>query len=388
MTCYIPLDRRKEIILRFQDAIKEHFGHWETSLIQLAKLDQITGSFIERVADIENSKGFILLLLEYLNQFNNAHTFCLDQTVEHIEFDITVPLGFRIELIENSWTITTSFISELIPGDRIEYIDDEPVDDFVKNQTKYFHELHNPLKTMRLNSFSPYLIDKSELRLVYRDKNDKLKNVSVYRNDLKIPFPKISGKWLDDSETAYIQIPSFFKPEYENDALELLKSYKTSKTLIVDVRGNQGGNTPHRLISALMNKPWRWWREKWKQDLFFSDSLFIQSQSEAYDGNLVILTDRNTFSSGEDFVMPFKDNKRAVIIGEKTFGSTGQPYFTTIDSILLSVGSKRVQLPDGTEFEGIGIEPDKQIDKKIEHLYKGEIVSSEISELISEIFSF
>ncbi|GAJ17829.1 unnamed protein product, partial [marine sediment metagenome] len=56
---------------------------------------------------------------------------------------------------------------------------------------------------------------------------------------------------------------------------------------------------------------------------------------------------------------PFKDNKRAVIIGEKTKGSTGQPFMYNFDeSIRIFVGAKRAYFPDGSAFEGIGIQPD------------------------------
>lgn len=53
-----------------------------------------------------------------------------------------------------------------------------------------------------------------------------------------------------------------------------------------------------------------------------------------------------TGSACEDFLIPFKDNHRALIIGETTSGSTGQP--VPIDfgnGMHLAIGARRVFLP-------------------------------------------
>ncbi len=57
--------------------------------------------------------------------------------------------------------------------------------------------------------------------------------------------------------------------------------------------------------------------------------------------------------------MPFKDNGRAVLIGEATAGSSGQPYSARLeDGSQFFVGAKREYFPDGSQFESVGIEPD------------------------------
>lgn len=76
-------------------------------------------------------------------------------------------------------------------------------------------------------------------------------------------------------------------------------------------------------------------------------------------GPLTILIDRRTFSAAEDFVMPFKDTKRAEIVGETTGGSSGQPCLRDLgDGMRLWVSTKRQMFPNGAPFEGLGIEPD------------------------------
>jgi carboxyl-terminal processing protease len=100
--------------------------------------------------------------------------------------------------------------------------------------------------------------------------------------------------------------------------------------------------------------------------------------ADAYQGRLAILADGGCFSACEDFVMPFKDNGRAIVVGETTGGSTGQPYVVELgDGMQAIVGSKREMLPDGSRFEGVGIRPDVEISPTVEDLRAGRDVELE-----------
>lgn len=104
----------------------------------------------------------------------------------------------------------------------------------------------------------------------------------------------------------------------------------------------------------------------------------------AFDDRPVPLVDRFTGSAAEDFTMPFIDNGRATIIGERTFGSTGQPLIKSFDdgNIMVMVGAIRSFFPNGDSFEGIGITPDVEVSNRREYLYqKRDIVLERALEL-------
>jgi carboxyl-terminal processing protease len=67
--------------------------------------------------------------------------------------------------------------------------------------------------------------------------------------------------------------------------------------------------------------------------------------------------------------MPFKVTRRAVIVGETTGGSSGQPYMLDLgQGMMILVGAKRELFPDGSPFEGVGIRPDVEIGPSVEDL--------------------
>lgn len=81
--------------------------------------------------------------------------------------------------------------------------------------------------------------------------------------------------------------------------------------------------------------------------------------STPYLGEIILLTDRGTFSAAEDFCSLFRGMKRGLIVGTPTGGSTGNGVRVKLTKdIYANICSKHDKMPDGTEFVGIGILPD------------------------------
>jgi C-terminal processing protease CtpA/Prc len=83
------------------------------------------------------------------------------------------------------------------------------------------------------------------------------------------------------------------------------------------------------------------------------------STRSRYTGPLVVLTDPNTMSTSEDFLVPLDYAGRALLVGEATAGTTGNPINVRLPGgAILRVCSLRCTYPDGREFVGRGVEPD------------------------------
>ena len=96
----------------------------------------------------------------------------------------------------------------------------------------------------------------------------------------------------------------------------------------------------------------------------YTSSHGAEGQKAIYEGPLEILISRNTMSAAEDFTAMFKCNRRGVLVGEPTNGSTGTPCMIALRcggrAQVVSVGYR---LLDGTEFIGKGIMPDVAVDE-------------------------
>ncbi|AEJ44454.1 S41 family peptidase [Alicyclobacillus acidocaldarius] len=69
------------------------------------------------------------------------------------------------------------------------------------------------------------------------------------------------GRRLVPDGVAYLRVPSFADPAYEEAAVAWVTRVSNADALVVDVRGNTGGATPTKLLRALMERPWPWWTE-------------------------------------------------------------------------------------------------------------------------------
>jgi C-terminal processing protease CtpA/Prc len=80
-----------------------------------------------------------------------------------------------------------------------------------------------------------------------------------------------------------------------------------------------------------------------------------------------LLIGHNTASAAEDFLIYADNQKHMIKIGEKTFGSTGQPYmFDLVGGATARVCTKKDTYPDGREFIGYGIKPDIEVKQTVD----------------------
>jgi carboxyl-terminal processing protease len=133
-----------------------------------------------------------------------------------------------------------------------------------------------------------------------------------------------------------------------------------------------------------MNRAWQPWQETTPQLIALFEANGIPPiqmarsgreqlpMPDAYGGRVFLLIDRFCGSACEDFVMPFKATGRAVIVGETTQGSSGNPYRADLgDGMRVTIGAVRYRWPNGAAFEGVGIDPDVPVLRTIADIRTG-----------------
>jgi carboxyl-terminal processing protease len=375
---------------RVYAAALAYFAHWPDAPDPKA-IDAAYRAYLEAVLASEDRVSFTRASMRFLASFRNGHTLFFDSVLA----EQRSRLPFLARPLAGRWVVTESAAPELRAGDVLETLDGRPFEDV-------FRELRPMISSsteqwaprapfVRMPGMAPYthlLPERFVLGLADG------RRVTVDRRAMPdLPIGETEGRWLEPARLAYVRVPSFLKPEFERRAVDLVREYGGAPALIVDVRANGGGSTPGELTRALMNRAYRWWTEstpaslpyfrlragegKWEYQPFGRPELLwrggeSEPGKDPYSGRLAILVDSGCFSSCEDFTMPFKDNGRAVVVGETTGGSTGQPYFLDLDDGMAAViGAKRAAFPDGSRFEGVGIRPDVEVAPTLEDVRAG-----------------
>lgn len=111
------------------------------------------------------------------------------------------------------------------------------------------------------------------------------------------------------------------------------------------------------------------WGKKWECESVVSDSIvpFCISHPNdmpKYDKPIILLVNGGTFSAAEDFTVLFKNARRGKVVGTPTGGSTGNPIVIDLGyGYYGRICTRHEKLADGTEFIGVGIQPDVIIEE-------------------------
>jgi len=142
------------------------------------------------------------------------------------------------------------------------------------------------------------------------------------------------------------------------------KNYYT-KALIIDVRGNGGGNIHDELIEILTKKQYAFTQSR------YSDETPVAFPSNTYEKPIVLLIDEGSFSDAEIFPILFKHMKLGTIIGMPTSGSViGTGSVSFMDGSSMRMPSNGWYTMDNTNMEGTGAKPDILIPHTIDDIIK------------------
>lgn len=363
---------RAWIASRVYRGVELNYGHWDD--VPGYDLPLEYREYLDRAMDAADRKGFSLATQEFVASLGNSHTYFSDRALYE---DAGPSHGYTVRFLDGDWVVIRSRRPELSAGDVIVSVDGESIDAFYERNRRYLNTSTERYARRRLFFWNQRHLWPETYALGLADGRSIQIEEPAPQSSPR--WPVVDGHWLEPDRIAYIRVGSWNDLEYRERAMELLEEFRSAESLVVDVRGNGGGSTPIPFMSGLMDRPWRWYAEASPMRIAvfsnaaergrdgFSDfrrpmmswPAEVQEPDSLFTGRLAILVDAGCHSACEDFAMPFKDNGRAVLIGEPTAGSSGQPYYEDLgDGMRLAVGTKREFFPDGSRFEGVGIAPD------------------------------
>lgn len=264
-------------------------------------------------------------------------------------------IGIEISVEEGIITIispiedTPAWKAGILPGDKVVSIDGKST------------------KGMTLVEAAQQMKGKNgaKIRLgIMRDAFEEPKVFTIKRGVVRVK----SVKYVDlDEGYGYVRLTSFI----ENSASELKKSIKKMKKkhknirgLILDLRRNPGGllDQAVKISDLFLDKGIivsTIGRDKSKKDV-----IRAKKGNDYTDFPIIILINEYSASASEIVAGALKDNKRALIMGQRSFGKGSvQSVVKMGDGSGLKLTVARYYTPNGTSIQAKGIEPDVRVDE-------------------------
>jgi len=394
----LPLALRMQIAAQIRSDVDQYFAHWQGT--GELDFDAAYKSYLDDISRTDDRRAFDLATEKLFALLANGHTTYYDKWLWKSSGPGT---GLFVHYIDGRWIVLDSTHEAVTRGTVITSVDGQPIETFFADNSRYIVGSDALARRNHLFNNSPLF------GMVFTVGTDDGRTIRI---DRKVH----ADRWLAARKApaipatiAYVKIDGFDDPHYESDAVAYIRQHADAKALIVDVRGNNGGSTPVALIRALLTQPYRDWTEASALSVGmlktyggYRDSTNRKDDAETYGfdsalknyfdrpmmywpgpiqypdqpiykGQVIVLTDSDCASACEDFVMPMKNSHRATIVGDRTFGSSGQPFSRKIsEDISYRIGAKRMFFGDGSPFEGVGIEPDVKVARSVEQFRTGE----------------
>lgn len=200
---------------------------------------------------------------------------------------------------------------------------------------------------------------KSDIKLtIVRKGDNKPLEIAMKRDIIKVQ--SVFAKKIEGENLLYLRISSF-DTKVTNDLEKAIKENKDVKGIVLDLRNNPGG-----LLNQAIGVV----------DLFVKNGVIVSQKGrdvtdeEKFEASkfgtktdlpLVVLVNEGSASASEIVSGALQDHKRAILIGEKTFGKGSVQAVLPIDNektenIKLTIA--KYYLPSGRTIQAEGVTPD------------------------------
>jgi C-terminal processing protease CtpA/Prc len=297
-------------------------------------------------------------------------------------------IGIDVRLLDDQVVITrveaesTAEQAGLQPGFIIQSINATPIKQILTDKQEHLAPPYNEQSRTDILTRSLLSLIYGDpatcVSLAYLDGEDKLREGCIER----IQRPR-EGNMGDILPPAYLEFESrrlesgigyirfnTFHPDLITDMVDAVASFQDSPGIIVDLRGNPGGDpiTVEQLAGQFLDG-------ETSLGSFTTRSGVIPrtfTGNNVFSGPLVILIDALSFSGSEYFSSGMQTLDRAVIIGERSPGGLSAMNVTTLpNGAILGCPIAQLITPDGKVLEGFGVIPDITVTLKRNQLLEG-----------------
>lgn len=224
-----------------------------------------------------------------------------------------------------------------------------------------------------IGSYAPAPQRNVNMRLLGRFVGDLLRESSMV----------VTGEFEDG--IGYIMLSSFTGGRNQLlPALRAIERFRDAPGLVIDVRTNGGGDESlARMVAGrFVTEPVVYARHLWRDpdaadgfSTMVDRVLMPAEEAEPFAGNVVVLMGEGCMSSCEAFLLMMRAAPRAVLVGDRSMGASGNPWPVGLaNGVTVLLPSWRALTAEGEAFEGVGIAPDVLVELEAGELEEGDPV--------------
>lgn len=318
---------------------------WNTVFLQLI-FNLLKAEYVYEMSELEMTEKALRGLLSELDLhscYMDEKDFEVLKTQTDGEFG-----GLGVEIIMDGGFVrvvspiddTPAYRAGLKSGDVILYINDECV--YGMSSTEILSKLRGKPKS------------KVKLRIKRRDKNPF--SVVIERDMIKVE--SVKSEILND--VGYIRL-STFDTKTGADLKKVLEGFMTKhlKGIVLDLRNNPGGLLDAAVaVSNMFLKGGKIVSIRGRTDEY--TKYYSADNIDLTNGlPLAVLINDGSASASEIVAGALRDNKRAVIVGVKSFGKGSvQKVIPLSEKTAIKLTIAKYYMPNGESIQGKGVEPD------------------------------
>lgn len=269
-------------------------------------------------------------------------------------FDYTYPgPGLKVTAVMPGGPADSVGANRVHVGDYILSVDGTDV----KNNELFYRSLHNK-ESKQVEVLVNTKASRDGARTI------KLRPVSTahYENldyEARVKHTRELVSKLSNGKLAYMHIRGMNQPSLERFNRELWSDAYLKDGLVLDIRGNEGGNTHDAILQELSHRLYGYSQQR--------DSAIETQPGRVWTKPIVLLINENSFSDAEVFPQGFRSLHLGKIVGMPTPGYViGVREATLIDGTRYRVPSAGFYTIDGRNLENLGVEPDITVENRPE----------------------
>ena len=323
--------------------------------------DKVRARYERLLPTIETSEEFGVLLNRMVGELESSHSEVGAAKEATASSPSTPKLGFIIDYTWRGPGLRIAEVPANMPGDfeatRLkagEYVmqingkdvqADENLYQIINNQPQDFTFLVNDHPSTEYARTVKYTVPTSTWRN------------TLYENRIAENVDKVSK--ASDNRLAYIHIAAMGASDQIRFEREVYDRIQGKDGLIIDVRGNRGGNISDTLISWMMRRPHGYVKSR--------DQEIRAVPDRSWDKPIIVLSDQLAYSNGEIFTTTVRVNHLGLVVGMPTPGYV----IWTYSMGLVDGTSARMPLSgawrlDGSPTEDLGEDPDIRVERTAE----------------------